>query len=160
MKEIQLTQGQVALVDDEDHPALVGRKWQASWHPTSHTWYAKCYLRGKLEYMHRLIIGAQCGQRTDHIDHNGLNNQRSNLRLCTQSRNQANMRKPAHGLTSRYKGVWRKSGRQVWYAGIRVHGRSIHLGCFADEKEAALAYDKAARAHFGDFALTNLAQEE
>jgi hypothetical protein len=90
----------------------------------------------------------------DHIDHNGLNNRRSNLRLCTAQQNARNHRPQLRG-SSKYKGVsWRQDGK-VFRALIWHNGKSINLGRFKNEIDAAKAYDKAAKKYFGEFAYLN-----
>lgn len=149
--EIPLTQGRVALIDDEDLPLVSGRKWNAL--KRNHTFYAACTARaGEVGItsilMHRLILSATPGQLVDHADGNGLNNQRSNIRLCTTHQNSVN-RKPL-GKHSQYKGI-RITPSGTWQAAI---GRE-HLGTFLDERDAAKAYDDAARARYGEFARLN-----
>lgn len=107
-------------------------------------------------YMHRLILGLVPGdgQRVDHRDLNGLNNVRSNLRLCTSSQNLANGPRRVDN-TSGYRGVgWDRQHRR-WVAKIQVRGRTMNLGLFRSPEQAALAYDAAAREHFGEFARPN-----
>ena len=100
--------------------------------------------------MHQLITGWSL---TDHIDRNGLNNQRSNLRVATGRQNGLNSRSPGGG--SRYKGVqWHKQARR-WRARIRAHGVNYELGCYRNEADAGRAYDAAARELFGEFAYLN-----
>ena len=90
----------------------------------------------------------------DHIDHNGLNNRRSNLRLCTTAQNARNVFS-YKGSTSKYKGVcWYKEGRK-WAAKIKLNNKAYHLGLFEDETEAAIAYDKKARELHGEFGCLN-----
>jgi predicted Zn-ribbon and HTH transcriptional regulator len=101
--------------------------------------------------MHQLIAGSR---NVDHVDGNGLNNRRSNLRPATKSQNGANARKNP-GKTSRYKGVFWDRERSAWQAKIMVNRKALSLGRFASEEDAALAYDLAAREAFGEFALTN-----
>lgn len=101
--------------------------------------------------MHRLLMGVP---EVDHINHNGLDNRRSNLRPSTKMQNQGNSR-PRSGGTSSYKGVsWHRRGRK-WMALITVNQRHIYLGLFVSEIDAAAAYDAAARAAFGEYALPN-----
>ncbi len=156
MREIPLTQGQVALVNDEDFEELNKYSWQAFWSEKAKAFYAK---RGGGFQMHRQIMAVTDPKiHVDHWDHNTLNNQRHNLRPCTCNQNQYNKRK--YPSSSIYKGVtWFKRTRR-WQAYIRtpiLSGRGIkkHLGYFSDEVEAARAYDSAAREYFGEFALLN-----
>ena len=101
--------------------------------------------------MHVMLMGRPW---IDHINHNGLDNRRSNLRLATPAQNAANKR-PIKGAASRYKGVvWNKQIRR-WAAGIKVDYQHRHLGYFRDEVSAAEAYDAAARESFGEFAYLN-----
>jgi hypothetical protein len=101
--------------------------------------------------LHRLILPGV--PKIDHRDGDGLNCQRYNLREATEQQNQANRGKPAGSHSSRFKGVHWDRGR--WVAKIKVSRRQRHLGRFTDEAEAALAYDRAARAEFGEFAWLN-----
>jgi len=157
-KEIELTQGKVALVDDEDYEMLMEYKWYAR--IAAHTYYAatkipfaNIHSRRNMR-MHRLIMDATNGTDVDHINHDGIDNRKANLRICTRSQNQSNRRKRA-GCSSQYKGVsWYARG-QVWQVHIKVNYQNIYLGRFANELDAADAYDEAARKHFGEFALTN-----
>lgn len=157
MKRIQLTRGKVALVDDVDYRALSHRKWYAR--PNWYTFYAVCRTRlgtNKYghEYMHRMILGLKRGdgRQTDHRDGNGLNNQGSNLRICTAIQNGQSVGKRRAGR-SKYKGVFR--GCHKWRSRIRVNGTPINLGSFDLEINAAQAYDAAALKHHRQFALTN-----
>ena len=159
MKTIPLTQGKVALIDDEDYDFLNQWKWCAM--QNYHIFYAThgiCIAKGKwtMEQMHRLILGLQPGdnKQTDHRDGNGLNNQRSNLRSCTTMQNQQSSRKKTVG-TSKYKGVhWHRCGRK-WCSQVSVNKKQKYLGLFNSEANAARAYDITALQHHGQFALTN-----
>jgi hypothetical protein len=160
MKYIELTQGQRARVSDEDYDTLSKHKWNAHWNKHAQVYYAERHSRradGKQQsiLMHRVIVGAQLGQQVDHIDHDGLHNERENIRVCTVVQNAGNARKRRDGLTSHYKGVhWSVRGEK-WVAAIKVAGVSKYLGSFVDETKAATAYDNAAREQWGEFALTN-----
>lgn len=130
----------------------------------SHVWYVgtmggkKRYaftrIDGKTTYMHRLLMNAPDGVEVDHINGNGLDNRRSNLRLATRQQNCVN-RPPVPNKTSRFKGVsWCRSSKK-WVAVIHTNRKKTTLGYFVDEKEAARAYDKEASIRFGEFAFLN-----
>lgn len=147
-----------AVVDLEDYESVSQHAWHAD---IKSKWtYAatKTHVSGRLVkvYMHRLLLEARAGIHVDHIDHDGLNNRRSNLRAATHSQNQHN-RRPIGGR-SPYKGVtWDSSKKRNkrWAVRINIHGRVVNIGRFATELEAALAYDAAASEAFGEFALLN-----
>lgn len=156
MKEIQLTQGKVALVDDADFDWLNQWKWYAR--KEKHTFYA---VRGqftngnlKIIRMHRLITGAPDGSIADHRDGNGLNNQRFNLRVCTPAENTRN-RRITPNKTSGFKGVYWHRQDCKWVAKIKVNGKNISLGSFTDLQDAVKTYNEAAIKYHGDFACLN-----
>jgi hypothetical protein len=157
MREIELTQGLFALVDDEDFDNVNQHKWFVK--NGKNTNYAATWIgpwrKRKILQMHHLIIGKPVsGMVTDHADRNGLNNQRYNIRNCTISQNSAN-RKP-YG-TSKYLGVSivrRKSGNH-WRAFTMINNKNKYLGIFKTQEEAALAYNKAALQYHGEFANLN-----
>lgn len=158
--EIPLTQGKVALIDDEDLPLLSGYKWHAQREdkPNCTKWYASATIRlpsGRQSQlpMHRLISGAPAGRLVDHKDGDGLNNRRNNFRICTRQENNRNIRKLSGA--SQYKGISYHKGRKKWYARITVDGKDVHVGSYESETEAARAYDNAAKKHFGEFARLN-----
>lgn len=158
MKEITLTQGKVALVDDEDFEFLNKFKWHA--YKSNNTFYAlrnSYYVDDKKRrtiQMHRIILGLKKLEvKCDHIDRNGLNNQKYNLRPSTNAENCKNQ-KPRNG-TSKYKGVCWCKKRNRWRANIRINDKQTYIGQFKDEIEAAKAYDKMAKLHFGEFAYLN-----
>jgi hypothetical protein len=155
-KEIKLTQNKVALVSDEDYERLSQWKWCT----------CKC-IRGiyavrtirlpsgkhRLEGMHRVIMNAPEGMEVDHIDHDGLNNQRSNLRVATRSQNAANI--VANRGVSKFRGVTFLKRNGKWRSAIRVNGKYIYLGSYKAETDAAHAYDTAAREYHREFAQLN-----
>lgn len=159
-REIPLTQGKVALVDAADYERLSAFKWYA--HRGRCNWYAQRHISGsrKIQPMHRFILGVgDTKVMVDHIDCDGLNNRRSNIRPATPSQNQANRGKYACGTTSLYKGVYRhKDGR--WVASIKHRRKRKCLGSFPDEISAAHAYDAAAVRLFGEFANLNFPEKE
>jgi len=155
VKRIPLTQGKFALVDDRFYePLMAMGSW--SYHPSGR---AQKWYKGKTVQMHRVIwamAGRPLPEQLDHRDRNALNNQLRNLRPATPSQNMAN-HGPSKRNTSGYKGVWWRRDRQRWCAKIQVNGTQTHIGYFEAAKEAAAAYDKAAKKHFGEFAYLNLA---
>lgn len=159
MKEIKLTQGKVALVDDDDFERVNAFKWQAF--KNYQTWYARRNegtSPRKNVRMHQYILGVKGkASQVDHCDGDGLNNQRSNLRIATMMQNQAN-RGPQRNNTSGFKGVYKHEGN--WRAQIKYKGEKISLGAYPDPAEAARAYDRKARELFGEFAWQNFPQEK
>lgn len=152
MKEIPLTQGKIALVDDADYEYLTQWKWCAAVMSKGLV-YAKRTNKGI--QMHRIIMNASSGIEVDHIDRNGLNNVKTNLRICSHRQNMYNQSIKSNKKASQYKGVhWNLRARK-WYAMIRIEGKNKNLGYFFDELDAALVYDAAARIHHGEFARTN-----
>lgn len=105
--------------------------------------------------MHRLIMGAPKGKEVDHIDGNGLNNQKSNLRICDRFQNTQNCI-PRKNTTSKYRGVSWGSRENKWKAQISAFNKSHYIGCFSLETKAAEAYNKKAMELFGEFAKLNI----
>jgi hypothetical protein len=155
-RRIPLTQGKAAIVDAADYEALSKFKWYA--HKGTTTFYARRSSprdpvtgRRKTIKMHAFLTG---WPKTDHINHCGLDNQRVNLRPCTQQQNQMGQQKQA-GCSSQHKGVTWHARDKRWQAYIRLNKKRIHLGYFACELDAARAYDAAAIRLFGDRAYIN-----
>ena len=153
MKEIPLTRGKVALIDDRDFEEVSKHCWRAV--RPHKIWYACGRVNGEDVYLHRLLLGPPEGKEVDHINGDGLDNRRANLRVCTHQQNLANARKWRTRTSSRYKGVTRNKQTQKWIAQIEVGGENRYLGTFEDETRAAAAYNKAAAKAFGQFARLN-----
>ncbi len=157
--QIPLTKGYIAIVDkiDED---LASLKWQSL---KSKYAYRKIGPLGKAkcQYMHRVILARMLGRDlyenevVDHIDKNGLNNRRSNLRLATPKENSRYRNTPMTN-TSGYMGVLLDKRNGRWFSKIVENGTNHFLGSFVDKVDAARAYNAAAKKYFGDFAPQNI----
>jgi len=156
MREIKISRGLIALVDDDDYDYLSGFFWQVR--PSNKTSYAtrkKPSANGKQTTvsMHREIMKAGPGQQVDHINGNGLDNRKENLRLCTVQENQYNTGPKSEN--SGYKGVtWHKRLRK-WQARIAKDHEKYHLGYFSNKHAAAVVYNYCAKELFGEFARLN-----
>ena len=159
MKQIKLTQGKVALVDDSDYEELSKYKWYASRY--KNIWYAermgklvsgkKCVIR-----MHRQILNLtyKDNKYVDHRNHNGLDNQKNNLRVCSQAQN-CYSKRHQNSKTSVFKGVSLCNKKRRWRASITYKNKHKFLGYFDIEIDAAKAYNEAAKEYFGEFAYLN-----
>lgn len=156
-KKIFLTKNKFALVDYEDYEHLKKYKWYFA------NGYARRNIRmangkRKIILMHRIIMNTPKGMETDHINGDTLDNRKCNLRICTKSKNQMNKGRVRKG-TSKYKGVSyyiterHKTGK--WVARITVDNKTVRLGYFSTEKEAAKAYNEAAKKYHGEYARLN-----
>ena len=152
MKWIHLSNGDRAIVDDDDYPIVSQYNWHCRSRSKERTKYAFRHVGSTQQYMHTLITGFS---KTDHKNGNGLDNRKENLRETTNSKNKMNVPKQRGNYTSKYKGVCMPKNYTKWRATIYLNRRAKHLGYFENEIDAARAYDKAAREMFGDLALTN-----
>lgn len=152
MREITLTQGKVALVDDQDYDRVSSYRWTTLKQP--HTCYAYTKVREgsrwKTIYLHRLILGVLPGFKVDHVSGNGLDCRRSNLRIVDDC--QSNQNRTGRGVG--FKGL-SKTPSGKWNVRIRANGKTHRLGIFESDIEAAKAYDEAALRLCGPFARLN-----
>jgi hypothetical protein len=153
LKEIALTQGKVAVVSDCDFPFLSQWNWFAV--QCRHLWYAARYEKRKRIYMHREILKTKPGQETDHRDGNGLNNWRKNLRNGTHQQNLIARIRTRPFKSSKFRGVTWDSFTGKWYAKTTFNGKTVNLGRFSSEVDAAEAFNNFARKNYGSWANIN-----
>lgn len=146
---ISLSKGMEAVIDVADLPLVQGRRWRAEQKKPGHCYAFTQVENNKPAAMHRMLVNAPHGMHVDHIDNDGLNNRRSNLRCCSRAENAANTKAHRRNKLG-VKGVWAQGKK--YRAVITPNGRPIHLGSFLTIEEASEAYLKAARGFWGDFA--------
>ena len=153
MKQIKLTQGKYAIVDNDDYKELNKHKWylldgryaaRVSWRKGDSLGFL----------MHRIILKVKKEEKCDHINNNGLDNRKQNLRICTLTQNQGNRIKQKNN-TSGFKGVCLDKKSNKWKSAIHIKSVTKCLGRYKDKIEAAKEYDKAAKKYFGEFARLN-----
>lgn len=154
MKKIPLSRGLEAIIDDDDYELLSKYSWSVGGGTRRYPYAITTIQKNKSLKMHRLIMRAKKNQLIDHINHDTLDNRKENLRICTQSQNQAN-RKKHKKTSSKFKGVNFYKRVNAWRARIQINKKDINIGWFLLEREAAIAYNEVAKKHFGEFALLN-----
>jgi len=156
MKQIPLTQGKFALVDDQDYEWAIKLKWCYDCGYASIRVHKKRNGKwsGRNVRMHNLIMNTPDGMQTDHEDRNKLNNQRSNLRVCTHAENQRNKPKQSN-TSSKFVGVCWSKRKSMYIAYITINKERKHLGYFDCQIKAAQSYNKAAIEYHGKFASLN-----
>ena len=159
MKTIQLTKGQVTIVDDKWFEQLNQYKWCALYIPRMDSYYA---VRGgghgrKTILMHRIISNAKDGEKVDHKNRNTLYNLEENLRVCSNVQNLRNRGAQVNNMTG-YKGV--SPSLKKWQARIKFGNKQVYLGTFDTAEQAAIAYDNSAVENFGEFAGLNFPKEQ
>ncbi len=168
-RRIPLTRGKFAIVDPEDFDRLNCYRWYAS--RDNHTCYAKRYVskaqrqkNNASAFMHREVMKYKLSAArstlsanllVDHINHNGLDNRKANLRVVTPAENSRNKRLFAKPSASGYRGVWYNPNKKRFRASITFNYKKIHIGSFKNPKAAAKAYDTAAKKYHGQFAVLN-----
>jgi hypothetical protein len=162
MVEVPLTQGKVALIDDEDAERVIRYKWHARWDAKGRRYYAVRQTQRKRKpyalSMHRFILNAPPDAQVDHINRDGLDNRRSNLRLATANQNHWNSGRQINYRTG-FKGVYWSKKDKRFRAAIKRYGAVRGIGSFGTAIEAARVYDAAARLLFGEFARLNFPNE-
>lgn len=146
--------------DDKDEEFILSYSWHISKKGKRGIFYAQTSIKREARWrtfmLHRLLLGISDPKIfIDHEDHNGLNNQRYNLRVSTVKQNCSNQRTQLRTKSSLYKGVYLTRNVNPWRAHIMVNRRDLHLGYYAIETDAALAYNEAALKYFGEFANLN-----
>lgn len=148
----------IILVDEEDYERVSKYRWKIN--KRRHNFYAQAWIKNtdQTVMMHRFIMGVEIGNKglvVDHIDGNGLNNSKSNLRACTNKQNCWNQRLAVNN-TSGFRGVTHRKAQNGYVARIRVNDKLIFLKWTKDIKEAAIAYNEAAIKYYGEFARLNV----
>lgn len=159
MKTIALSQSKQAIVDDEDYEELSKYKWHAGKNNKSGIWYAQRTIRLTSKKcikirMHRQLMDYPYKKEIDHINHNGLDNRRSNLRICSHSQNMKNTCIRKNNSSGLMGVCWDKRSKK-WMAYIRKDYKRITIGLFGDKDDAGHAVDKKALELFGEFAILN-----
>jgi hypothetical protein len=151
MKQIPLTNGECAIVDDDDFDTVNQHRWMRTLAGYAVTTNSRRRIR-----MHRLVMDAPANTDIDHINRNKLDNRKENLRFCTQAENARNASIRTDNISG-YKGVRFKANR--WEASTKANGKRVYIGRFLTAEEAARAYDQVIKKLHGDFASTNFKQE-
>ncbi len=159
-----MTQPQYAKVEPADYKRLREYEWLSI--KGTRNFYAVRRVKGtkgtrfSIIYMHRELIEVADRLLVDHINHDGMDNRRTNLRAATQAQNIRNRKKFANSIGSKYKGIFCAKKQKRWIARIMLEKKKIYLGCFRNEIDAAKAYDRAARKYHGEFASMNFPESE
>lgn len=158
MKIIFFNNNIEVLIDDEDYNLISQYSWYLHKNKSGNKYARTCHKTINYKsyhiYMHHMILGKRQGFEEDHINGNGLDNRRQNLRFVTRSQN--NMNRIKRRGTSNYKGVFWSTQADKWQSRIRKDNRLYHIGFFLSETDAAIAYDNKAKELFGEYAVLNM----
>ncbi len=162
MRKIELTQGQFAVIDDDDYDRISSHKWYAKKNNVKCkvVYYAATNITilGKRTTirMHQFILGSSPnGKEIDHADGNTLNNQKHNLRFCTRTQNLYNAIGSPYSAT-KHKGITFNNKSNMYRVRISINGKSTHIGCFKKIEDAICVYNNAALKYHGEFARLNV----
>jgi len=161
-RRIKLTQGRYAIVDPEDFERLNQYKWHCTHYGYATRAVPDTSGKGRRQaavYMHNVVCPAPEGMITDHINRNPLDNRKANLRPATQRQNVWNRKFARKGARTRYNGIRWDKNRRKWQVRLAISGKRESFGYYADEVEAAKAYDRVAKQHRGEFAVLNFPEE-
>lgn len=145
--------GKYMLIDDEDYHLVSSFSWHLRPDGYASARVHGSYPKGKSILAHKLIMPESSDHQVDHINGNGIDNQKSNLRLVTHQQNQWNQKKTSG--SSKYKGICWDNERQKWLTQIGFNNKNIYIGRFETEHHAAMAYDISAKELFGEFSSLN-----
>jgi len=155
MKEILLTKGYSAIVDDDDYEKLKQYNWCYAYGYAVKSGRRKGKNREPLQFMHHYIIDRKDGFVTDHINRNTLDNRKENLRYADLSQNKANQTRITRKSKSGYTGVYYEPSKNKWRARFQAYKKRVTVGYYNTPKEAAIAYNNAMREAFGEYACLN-----
>ncbi|MHC4708362.1 MAG: HNH endonuclease [Planctomycetota bacterium] len=161
-RRIRLTRGKYAIVDADDYWALSEYSWYAVKADNSYYAGRTVHMKNKksrIVWMHREVISVPAGMVCDHINHDGLDNRKANLRAATLTQNRINSRTARIKKTSKHRGVCWRADQKKWFAYVYVHGRAVFTKYFDDATAAARARDRAAKKYHGEFAELNFPDE-
>lgn len=153
--KLELVRGDFALIDDADMALALPHKWYSV--GIRHRLYCQAYIGGRNVYLHRLLLAPAPGMLVDHINGNGLDNRRGNLRLASFSQN--NMNRAHNGGAGGFRGVYQNPKGGRFYAKLMFKRKNLYGGSYDTPEEAARAYDDLARQHAGEFAVLNFPEE-
>jgi hypothetical protein len=161
-RRIKLTRGKYAIVDVEDFERLNKYKWHCAHYDYAKRAISKKFGKGKRQvevYMHKVVCPVPAGMIVDHINRNSLDNRKVNLRAATQKQNVWNRKFIRKGGKTRYNGIRWDKNREKWQVRLVVNGRRESFGYYADEIEAAKAYDQVAKKYRGEYAFLNFPED-